>query len=510
MATKMADTSSSSISAQHDAMGIASLLGEPEVPTNALKFASRQQEYLVPSSSSYLQSVNFDMKGITDRWVTFDEAELYLPLTITTQNAMANAFPTIGFKSSALSCIKRIVVKSANGAPIIDDDQSELFASHLRLAFEKDQSWVKLVAPQIHYARDRPHDGIVGMYKNALIQPPGTAKYAAVPAIGLATNDGNGLSAGYNAGFHERQGMMMKAYASSVGADPVSLDTKQTFDIVLSIPLRVLHSFFRELDFPMIGNRLQMEFWLANVSAGPFRPVVLGTAVEAARTQAAGGVTDIAVTAGAEPRLYYHAVQWQPSQLAIVSQKFAAGGLRKLLHHRKYEIYKDAQAQTNVANGSTFNYTVSTSAVAARRLWILCYPTGTFNGTTHPSALVTGANGFSSLQVSLNGKTMFNNPLTTLREQYAELKQAMHLGGDGDPESLIPFFDFKLFSRIHCIDLSRSTSLMVDPSQPVTISVQSTVASAGAVDVVFLLETEQRVALNMSGQSATVVTGPAV
>lgn len=236
--------------------------------------------------------------------------------------------------------------------------------------------------------------------------------------------------------------------------------------------------------------------------------MILGTAVEAARTQAVGGDTNIAVTAGAEPRLCYHAVQWQPSQLAIVSQKFAAGGLRKLLHHRKYEIYKDAQAQTNVANGATFNYTVSTSAVAPKRLWILCYPTGTENGTTHPSALVTGANGFSSLQCGINGKTMFNNPLTALEEQHAELKQAisMHLGGDGDPESLCSFFDFKLFSRIHCIDLV----LMIDPSQPVTISVQSIVASAGAVDVVFLLETEQRVSLNMSGQSATVVTGPAV
>lgn len=138
--------------------------------------------------------------------------------------------------------------------------------------------------------------------------------------------------------------------------------------------------------------------------------------------------------------MYYDAVQWQPSQLAIVSQKFAAGGLRKLGVKFTTASTRSTRMRRLRPTSTTEPRSITPSALPPLLPWILCYPTGTYNGTTHPSALVTGANGFSSLQCSINGKTMFNNPLTTLEEQYAELKQAMNLGGDGDPESLCPFF----------------------------------------------------------------------
>jgi hypothetical protein len=408
-----------------------------------------------------------------------------------------------------------VVVKSGNGSPIIDANQSELFAAHLRLAFQKDEDFIELVAPQIHYARDRPHDGIVGMHTNALIAPPGTSKYQAVPAIGLAASDGNGLSSGYNAGYHERQGMMMKAYAPNDGTAPASLNAATSFNIVLNIPIKVLHDFLAQLDFPMIANPLVFEFWLNNQASGPFRAVTLGTAVEAARTQAVGTDTNISVNTADVygPRLYYHAVQWQAGQLDIVSKKLMAGGLRKVFQHRKYELYSGTAPLVGVASGSLLNYTVSTSATAPRRLWILCYPNaaGGYNSCAFPSVLVTGANGFSSLQVAINGQNQFNNPLMTLEEQYDSLCSACSSGGDGDPTSLVPYFDFQKFSRIHCVDLSRASSMMADSTASVTIAVQSTIAGAGAaaVDVVFLLESEQRVVMNMSGQSTAVTYTPA-
>jgi len=243
---------------------------------------------------------------------------------------------------------------------------------------------------------------------------------------------------------------------------------------ILNIPLSCIHDFFKQLSFPITGLVLYFEFYLTPASE-PFSPFTVGSVLPA-QTQEVGGAIKIAVVPTAElatPRLYYHSVVLQPEQSALMSKSLAEG-FRKTINWRRYDIMKEVSELKGVANATRRTLMVNSSANAPRRMWIMAYPKDQINSTSHPSVLATSANGFSSLQVIANGKSLYSNPLETLEEQYSELRQAMYLGRGGEAEALLPFDDFRLVSRIHCLDLARACGRMADPNAPVSLQLQYT------------------------------------
>ena len=452
-----------------------------------------------------------------DYWTDFSEAYLYLPLTITTSAGNFAPLPTIpavAFKSSALSALHGVVVKTATGQPLLDERGTLAFSSHLRACFEKDQDWLELVAPEIHYARDRPEVGCVGMNNQYRIPNPSVSKYTAAVAVGLIGDDGNKINPLYNAGFDRRRQHLARSATSDLGVVPAM--NVATIACNLRIPLKCIHDYFRQaFAFPYIGTRLMFEFYLQNSVNSSFCPITIGSAVAPADAvtppvQSTGGTPTIAITPGAQPRLYYHAVQFKAEQNALVAQKLAKGFSKRAIF-KSHEMYKDISTQQNVASGSQFQYQITTSAVAAKRLWVLMYPAGVISGSTWPSTLVTGPYGMTNVQLTLNGKTQFNNPLQTTDEQYQMLKQAMRIGSDsGDPEALLPYEDFRIFSRVMCFDISRAHSLAADPNAPLAITISATTSTPGNADIVYLIESQRELQMDFSAQEVRAVVGPAL
>lgn len=491
-----------------DAMSLSSLLEDLPLGDDSFKYASRKLRILQPTNSTYGLNINFDMEGQVTQWTDLDKAFLSLPLTITTAVQMKGAplFPTIAFKSSALSVIQRIVVKTGSGQVILDEANSGAFATHLQMMCERDQNWLKLTAPEIHYARDRCHDGLVGLHANALIANPSVAQYTAAPSGGVIDQAGNFQNPAYNVGFHERNSYLMRSCYSDTGAAPAFDST--TYNCKLRLPLAALHDFFRQLTFPLFGTRLMFEFYLQNAANSNFNPITIGSVLPA-QTQSVGGAVSVSVTPGSQPRLYHHIVELRPSQSAIMSSKLASG-FQKKISFRKYDLLKDVNQQLAVAPGATFQQQLTTAGNAVRRLWIMCYPAGQINTTSHPSVLVTGPSGLTNLQVMVNGTPQYDIPLSTLEEQYDELKQAMSLGVVQEPQALLTYHDFKLTSRIMCIDLTRALAKSTDPNAPISIQLNATVAAPSAVDIVYLIESEVVCQMDYTNGGVMLKVGPAL
>jgi hypothetical protein len=505
----------------HDALALSSLLSDSQPAVEEeLKYANRQLQYLTPTTNSYNLSVSFDSVNITDRWTDWTNSYLRLPLTITYAANLVPApvWPATFFKSSALSALSGVVVKTATGQPLLDERQAGLFANHLRLAMERDEDWLRSVAPEIHFSMDRPGQGMVtGLKSAAEINIANLSPYTALPAIGVAANDGSGTNVAFNLGAKERQQYLMASCYDDKGVAPSFAGT--TLNCVLRIPLSCIHDFFRQMSFPIIGCRLQYEFYLTNSSNTNFSPVCVGSAEAPSGAPlnivAAGGTPTIAVTAGATPRLYYHAVQMKAEQNALAAQKLARGFSKRIVF-RQYDLFKDISAQQNIPDGTTFQYEVTRSAVAAQKLWIMCYPNpaagvGLINGSSWPSVLTTGPYGLTNIQCSLNNTPYLNNPISTLDEQYEMLKRAGHIGADsGDVETLIPYQRFKLTSRILPIDLSRAHSLSADPNAPLSIRVDATTQFPTNGDIVYVLERLVALDMDFTAQEVRVRMAPAM
>ena len=482
-----------------------------------LRFADRQRRWLTPSSNTYTQNICFDMGSIDKIWSLWENSILRLPLDITFSAALTPSpvFPPVAFKDSVLSALYRFVVKSANGGSFnLDQGNNSLtWANHLRLALAEDEDWLQAVGPELHFSRDRGHKGVPSLKNLDEIQYPNVSPYIGTPVIGGAGQDGTFLNTAYNQGFSERRGYLMKAVTSDLGVVPALNGT--TLSFIARIPLRAISDAFRALgeSGPLFSERLQFEFYLASTVNTAYCPIAIGSVIGAgagANTQSSGGTVNISVTPGIEPRLYYEEVTMRPEQAALASQRLANGYQKRLLY-RTYEVAKDVQVQQNVANGAVITHRVASSAVAAQRLWVLCYPTGVLNTTGWPGILCTGPNSLMNMNVMINGKSVFNQPINTVDEQYEMFKDAAHIGADSqERESMISFTDFRLTNRLVPIDLSRTFSLMADPNAPCDLQVTGTVASVGNVDIVYVLEKLEEAVFDFSNGLVRTSVGPAL
>lgn len=511
-------TSTPSLS--NDAESLTALLVDQPAAVENLTFSDKQLRFLTPANGNYTQNISFDFHGIDKVWTEWRDAFLYLPLQIQCEAALVPSplYPPIAFKSSVLSAIQQVVVRTmgSGGLNINHGANSLAFANHLRLAMLEDQDWLQAVGPELHFSRDRAHPGVVGLKSLDEILYPNVSPYTAVVAPGTAAQSGDFLNPAYNVGFKERNAHLMRSLVSDTGVMP-ALNT-QSLRFVARIPLRVIDDFFRELgeSGPLFNMRLQMEFWLASkLNNTGFSPITIGSVVgngSGPSTQSAGGIVDIRVDPNSAegPRLYYHEVSLRKEHADLAGMRMASGFQKRLLF-REYDVIKDFNYQQNLSNANTFTHRVSGAVTAIQRLWILCYPTGAVAGNGWPSVLVTGPSGMTNINVMLNGKNYLNSPLSTLEEQYEQLKDASHIGADsGERECMIPFQDFRTTSRLVTVDMTRSTNLLADPNGALDLQVSGTIKSPYPVDVVYVVERLHECVFDYTGGVVRTSVGPAL
>src|SRR5690606_14988218 len=211
-----------------DEIALASLLDrEPPVAPESSAYASRKLSYLQPSNPGLSDMVSFDTQTIRDQWTDWREAYVHLPITITADNTMTRVtdLPPIAFKTCALSALHRVVVRTSTGAVLLDEQHTMPFSKGVELLFERDRDWVEAQAAEIHYSRDRPKKGVVGLKSNAEIAIPNISKYTAAPTVGEAGDSKNADNPRYNEGFHERCQMLFSSAHDDLGVVPVAAAT---------------------------------------------------------------------------------------------------------------------------------------------------------------------------------------------------------------------------------------------------------------------------------------------
>lgn len=484
-----------------DAISISTLFSDEAYSKGDLEYKKRELEFIAPQTATSTTSARFDMGGIVDRWTDFSKAFLYLPINVHMAADMVDVpdFPGLAFKTCALSAITRVACRTAGGTTIFDEQNVGVFSNALRLLMESDENWEKISGPELHYARDRPADGVFGMNTTATIASPSLAKYTGAPGTVVAGDAGNKASSSYNQGFSKRNEYFRSACVDVNGVPSAAVND---FKMNLRIPLSYLHDFFKQLKFPLLGVRLVFEFYLDNPT---LIPITVGATVPGTALAGGNGVITID-TSGLGPRLYYESVFFKASQSAVASSRLVSG-FSKLVKFKTHLLKQDA---VNKAPGAPVSFTIDASAVQPKRVWVLTYPTGLVAGSTWPSVLITGPNGLTNVQLSVNNKTQYNNYLSTSAEQYAEFLSSARLGGSSVPEALISYEDFRLRSRLMCLDLSRLAGGQADPNAPVVLQIAGSTQSAAGVntDTYYIIESEQQALFNFSTGGVSLMVGP--
>jgi hypothetical protein len=467
----------------HDALSIHNLL-TPDVDSSSadLTFARDELEYIPAIVNGYQQSLDFDTQTTTDKWCDWSRGYLSVPVSIT-PGGLGGAFsaaPVIAFKGSNLSLINGITIKTSGGQVLVEERYSTVFASHLRLLIEKHADWAVANTDSLHWAKDETSEAVLsGLTTGAALAYPKTAKFVAAPD-GTHNND----NPVYNKGFALRNKYLLESAIQSDNTYPAN--SSAGFNTTLNLPLAAIHPFFEALDFPIINVRLQITFWLNVNSAGnPYGPMCMGTTQGGAVENGVGGYGIAVNPAVVQPRLYYHAVEFNAEQLASVNKRLSEGFTKRIIYTQHDINY----LQQNVASTNQFMFQVSVNVVNPQRVWVMCFPSNVVNSSAWPSPITTGALGLIGVQLKINNRNYYNTQLDTWEQQYRLLKDAMPWGSDGgDASCRLTYGDFLKTYRLLCLDISRAENRQIDRNAPVSIQIQATPQSATAMDIIYLVE----------------------
>lgn len=484
-----------------DSLSLGSLLNpsEPAESSEAFTYGERNLKWLPPQPGSLPHMVTFETERSTGDWIDWREAFLYLPIRITTDQAIVKTpdYPPMAFKTSAMSLFQRIRVE-ANGVAVLDEQNTFPWSSGVQLLFERDRDWLEAQGPEIHYSRDRPAKGVVGLKSLNEIDKPNISRYTDAPDVGVAADAKNYQNPAYNEGFHERCQYLFSAAHTDNGVAPTLAGAfSKQMDCVLRIPLRQMHDFLRQLDFPITGQRLSFTFTLNTQATGAFVPVTIGSALGVGATpnvaafsgSASVSIPDTVYEGGKSitPRLYYHKITLRDRENQEANDRIIQG-LHKSFQFRRYTLVKDANELRNQAVGN-HTYQLPGLHHNVKKVFAFVYPTGKVNTASWPSTMVTGPYGLTNAFIDLNGNRIHERGQDTPSEQYDALKQAMRVGMDSNElESLLPFEQFRLTSRVLCFDVARARSRLANPNDPMTIGISADIVGPGPVDIVYLVE----------------------
>jgi hypothetical protein len=479
-----------------DSLTIENLLAPVQAPPTT--YAVKELEYLDPVAyQSGATQVSFDMLPITGKWTLWSEAYLSLPCVIAPSAAGFSALPYLAMKGSILSMIDGVECVAEGGTTVFKETGSTVFTANLLALLQKGSDWSITNCTSLQYAKDRTElDVLSGLTNKATIQNPVSLRYKAGPS-----NADNGNSEFYNKGFMERRAMLL---GNSVLPDGTFPDRTSGFtagfSCMLNIPLRYISTFFEAFDSPIINSRFTFTFFLnTKGSNSVYKPLCRG--------YGSGAVPVVEnpydISLASPPRLWYHRVGFHPSENAVVAEKMLTG-FTKLVRYTQTDIVRQAVLATD---SGVFSQQISTNVINPKRVFAMVYPANVVNQDTWPSPCATGAWGFTSLNIQVNGSPYFSRPQANLESQWLALKGTMQLGSNLDPVSQLSYADWLRTYRIHCLDISRQSPDDLNKNASVSLTIDGIVPSGGAVDIVYLVQREQIVALKYGASNLEVIVG---
>lgn len=359
-------------------------------------------------------------------------------------------------------------------------------------------------------------------------------------AVGSFTNavaysQMGGRNPNFNKGFLERITIFQNTSSyvyTPTGPSPNGNQTNSfgihTFYYVATIPLKLLHDFWQQLNFPIINVGFQLTFNLNQshgiTTQGFFPP--FQTSWNQGRI--AGG-TDISPRpaiyygkseASSGSRLYYRTVKFSPADNARMAEKLTTGFTKSV----KF-ICTDWIQQNNLIdpNSGTMQYQIANSVVHPLRLWVLPYAvnnnlttttdpvTGTaitvagsfLQDDTYAPGVITGY--YNQTNVLVNNVPYYRQNMQNYQDLWEQLAEQFN----PDTGSMIRYVDWRNYKRYHCYDLTRLSERLQSPTEPVSLIFQGSRADGlpYRLQNYYLIERLNQVTFRFSSSDVAIVVG---
>lgn len=497
------------------------------------QFVDSQYVYFPDYNASSYSSgiIRFDSLATRDQFVIWGDSYLQIPISISTSAGAAyTQYDPISFKNSVLDLITGVQINSGSGQTLVNDNSIQ-YINNLRLLMETafDAEFGNMADLQFWKNDLLPPDGTTaGSWGVGGAAFPNPAVYnnpwpddtpAGAGAVAIDTN--NFYNTNYNEGFANR--IKFFKCNASFGNAPVN----GTFQMIVNIPLRYIHKWFEQLNFPLLNCRFQFNFStpLIAPTATPaaistsYMPFMIGSGTDLnpgtalnAPFAAIGGVSS-------QCRIYYRKVTYSAPLNAKINSMLQAG-FKKIVEYPVTDIYNPVPGLPADDNVTTQRIVlVTSSAVAPLRCWLLALPHGQATSATIP--FICPANGttpaqnvISNANILVNNVPYLYNSLIYPKEFYSYLQENMVSHGYNETVgSLISYRDFLTLHNYILFDIHRLKDRLGDPNEACTLQLnfQRIASPAGYnVDWIVLVERKQVMVMDISASGVELAIGSAV
>ena len=450
-----------------DAQEIHNLLSDEQMSDALSTYSESSLEYITDyNSGSYQGTINFDTLVCERKYVTWSDAWLSIPINVTGLSGVYDVTSLASFKSSVLSFITSCQVSITGNNTIFSDNNISLINS-IRLMVEKDLDFINAEGPEILYAGP-----------GRLTTPSSTTMGGSV----ISNNDTT------NSSFLTRIQLLKQ----------VSTGTT-TWSTTLKVPLKYIHDFFAQLNFPMTNNRFNFTFGYATTSS------LLSPWMVDLTLPTPTATLSVLPSVGA-CRLYYRSLKFLPSINQDIVNKLNSG-FQKRVSFRCSDFYLGAKAQTTEPISST----ISPATIHPLRIWVLGCPVNSLS--TQGSDTVNSAFCFpmrlTGLNALIQNTQYYQRNLDSPLEQWDILKQQFPSNSSELSGSQLTYSDFFNNFRLNCIDVSRLKDRLKDPNSNVSIQVVAArdPAYTGSVDIYYVVERLQACTFMFNSSETKVIIG---
>lgn len=486
--------------------------------------------------------VSFNTQSMGTSNVVTSESIFALPITIG-----HDADRKITVKNAILSLIQGLTVDSVAGTSIVSEQLSTPVVANLRLLLDSTIGFHD--SNELFYAGKDQY--IMPSVRPTLssevggVQPRNSGKQATIDPF-------------HNSALATRISVFdVRANAQSVGAPAVTINgTTYTGSrqLVALIPLKFIHDFFAQRNFPLPNLALRITFNIAGVAGyqtycpwtcptfaahrtlgdpdvatplgvlgdiaggnagqptGAEMVTILGRTLAPAVSASVKPGAEIAKSAPertsgwvTKPCLYLKTVYFKSEDAKALAAKIAAGYDHPLTYTVS-NYYPTVQSQSHI------NQPIGQGLIRPTRVWAFPLPTGTLASEANCFPAHIGPNGLKNVNIQLNGNNFYNMPFRSQYELFREFKTQLIGGGSMSMCSTpISYTDWILGMNPYCFDLSRNPTVQANQDCRLTFEADAFTLATGQdlanpYDLCIVVERLKTCVIHVSAGGVSILT----
>lgn len=293
------------------------------------------------------------------------------------------------------------------------------------------------------------------------------------------------------------------------------------------VPLKLMHDFFMQLNFPIINIGFNFQFTLAqsngstpNTQYPPFQTGNNSYLISNGVNQIGYPNVYYGQESGGQmgTRLYYRVVKFSPADNARVAEKLTTG-FTKSVKFISTDWFREPVPVTSGTSNHQFQF--STSVVHPLRVWVLPYPVINYVGGTQGAlpvpastrealqdatfspGVITGY--FNQSNILINNIPYFRQNFITVDDLWEQLREQF----DPDNGSMIDYRSFLTYKRGQCYDLTRISDRLQSPTEPVNLVFNANRADGlqCSLQMYYLTERLNQITFRFSSSDVAIVVG---